>query len=259
MLDRSLFSEVMSDSEVYAAALQIILGQEELKLLTLPQAEKEVKTVPWLRAIRLDVYAIDEDGTVYDTEMQAQPNNELRKRSRYYQSLINSSLLSPGTRNFNELKDVCVIMITPFDLFGLNRYFYTFVPSCKEEELELGDGAVRIFLNTHGKNDDEITPELREFLHYVEFGDDEFAETCGSDRLKKIHACVNRVKSSEEAGVKFMQKWIERIEYLEKGREEGVRNALYKLMQKQHMTAEEALDFLEVPEGERDKYLKQCE
>lgn len=102
LLDRFLFSETMSDPEAYTATLQIILGQEKLKLLAPPQAEREVKTTPWLRSIRLDVYAVNEEGTVYDTEMQAQPRNDLRRRSRYYQSLIDSSLLSPGTRDFNE-------------------------------------------------------------------------------------------------------------------------------------------------------------
>lgn len=64
LLDRFLFSEVMSDPEAYTAALQIILGQDELRLLTPPQAEREVKTIPWLRSIRLDVYAVDEHGTI---------------------------------------------------------------------------------------------------------------------------------------------------------------------------------------------------
>ena len=146
LLDRFLFSEVMSDPEAYTATLQIILRQDELKLLTASQAEKEIKTAPWLRSIRLDVYAVDEYGTVYDTEMQAKQRNDLRKRSRYYQSLIDSSLLGPRTRDFNELNDVCVIMIMPFDLFGLDKYYYTFVPCCKEDKnLELEDGQSGFF------------------------------------------------------------------------------------------------------------------
>ena len=155
----------------------------------------------------------------------------------------------------------------PFDLFGLDKYFYTFVPCCKEEKtLELEDGATRIFLNTRGKNDDEISPELREFLRYVESADEKLVEESSSDRLKKIHACVNQIKVSEEAGVKFMRKWIERMEFLEEGREEGLEmgralerlNMLQKLMQKQHMTAEEAMNFLEIPEAERGTYLEKC-
>ncbi len=263
LLNRFLFSEVMSDPEVYTATLQIILGEDELKLLAGSQAEKEIKTAPWLRSIRLDVYAVDEHGTVYDTEVQARKTNDLRKRSRYYQSLIDSSLLSPGTRDFNQLNNVCVIMIMPFDLFGLDKYYYTFVPCCKEDKsLELKDGAVRIFLNTRGKNDDEITPELKEFLRYVESADDEFVEKSSSDRLKKIHACVNRIKSSEEAGVKFMQKWLDQIDFFEDGKELGLEmgrventlSTLRKLMQKQNMTPEEALDFLEIPKDEWQTY-----
>lgn len=260
LLDRFLFSETMSDPEAYTAALQIILGQDDLRLLTQPQAEKEVKTVPWLRSIRLDIYAIDERGTVYDTEMQAQMNNDLRRRIRYYQGVLDSSLLSPGTRDFNELNDVCVIMIMPFDLFGQDKYVYTFVPCCKEDKnLELDDGAVRIFLNTRGKNDDEISQELKAFLHYVESPDGEFVENSSSDRLKKIHASVNRIKSSEEAGLKFMRQWIERMDYLAEGREQATLDSLCKLIQKKHMTAEEAVDFLEIPELERKTYLEKLE
>lgn len=198
---------------------------------------------------------MNEEGTVYDTEMQAQPRNDLRRRSRYYQSLIDSSLLSPGTRDFNELKDVYVIMIMPFDLFGLDKYFYTFVPTCKEEKtLELEDGAIRIFLNTRGKNDDEITPELKAFLRYVESPDGEFVEKSGSDRLKKIHACVNRVKLSEEAGVRFMRHWIERIEYLEEGRAESLLESIRNLMETLQLTEEQAMAALKIPEEERGKY-----
>lgn len=36
-------------------------------------------------------------------------------------------------------------------------------------ELTLEDGATRIFLNTRGTNDDEVSKELREFLHYLEW------------------------------------------------------------------------------------------
>ncbi|MBQ4563692.1 MAG: hypothetical protein IJA58_04335 [Lachnospiraceae bacterium] len=85
---------------------------------------------------------------------------------------------------------------------------YTFVPCYKEDRaIDLEDGAVRIFLNTRGKNDHEITPELKDFLRYVESTGDECVENSGSERLKKIHACVNRVKSSEETGVRLMRHW----------------------------------------------------
>ena len=122
LLDKFLFDQTMDIPEAHEAALQIILGQDTLKLLVPSQTEKEVRTAPWLRSIRLDVYALDEQGTVYDTEMQAEYRNDLVKRSRYYQSLIDASLLSPGIVSFNELNNTCIIMITPFDLFGERKF-----------------------------------------------------------------------------------------------------------------------------------------
>ena len=48
---------------------------------------------------------------------------------------------------------------------------------------------------------------------------------------------------SEEAGVKFMRQWIERMEFLEEGRIQERLDLLRKLIQRQHMTAEEAVSF----------------
>ena len=107
---------------------------KELTLLTPAQTEKELRTAPWLRSIRLDVYALDKELSVYSTEMQKEYRNDLVKRSRYYQSLIDSPLLEPGSVNFNQLNNTYMILIMPFDLFGLGRYCYTFQNCCREEK-----------------------------------------------------------------------------------------------------------------------------
>ena len=268
LLDKFLFDETMDHPEAHEALLQIILGREGLKLMTPSQTEKEFRTMPWLRSIRVDVYALDQSGTVYDTEMQAEHRTDLAKRSRYYQGLIDSSLLEPGSVSFNKLNNTYIIMITPYDLFGESKYCYTFVPCCKEDKsVELLDGSIRIFLNTKGTNNDEVSQELIDFLHYVESTDEKIAVTSKSDRIKQIHACVSRIKSSEEAGVKYMQKWeekiIEREKALAEGRQEGrqegksemIISSMHKLMEKMNMTAAEALDFLEVPKDEWERYL----
>ena len=108
---------------------------KELTLLTPAQTEKELRTAPWLRSIRLDVYALDKELSVYSTEMQKEYRNDLVKRGRYYQSLIDSPLLEPGSVNFNQLNITYMILIMPFDLFGLGRYCYTFQNCCREEKV----------------------------------------------------------------------------------------------------------------------------
>ena len=154
--------------------------------------------------------------------MQQNWRDDLEKRSRYYQGLLDSSLLVPGEQSYNALNDTYIIMIMPFDLFGKGRYQYTIKAFCEEDkEVQMQDGATRIFLNTHGKNKEEVRPELIEFLNYVENTNELQGETFHSEKVTKIQKAVQQIKSNEEIGVKYMQKWEEIAEAREEGREEG--------------------------------------
>lgn len=232
LLDRFLFAEVMDDPECSKEVLEIILGKE-IQLLPKKQTEKEVRIASWLKSIRLDVYSADEEGTVYDTEMQQDHRYDLEKRSRYYQGLLDSSLLVPGEQSYNALNDTYIIMIMPFDLFEKGRYQYTIKAFCEEDkEIQIQDGATRIFLNTHGKNKEEIRPELIEFLNYVEKTNELQEETFRSEKVTKIQRAVQQIKSNEEIGVKYMQKWEEIAEARAEGREEGREQLLINQIQK---------------------------
>lgn len=64
--------------------------------------------------------------------------------------------------------------------------------------------------------------------------DESLANVPGNERLKKIHECVEKIKSSEEMGVRFMQSWeekvIERQEGKAEGRAEGKAEAIIDLL-----------------------------
>ena len=248
LFDKFLFDETMDIPEAHEAVLQIIFGDDNLKLLTPAQTEKEIRTAPWLRSIRLDVYAIDQEKRIYNTEAQKAEKKDLVKRSRFYQSLIDSSLLEPGEISFNQMNDTCIIMITPFDLFGEERYQYTFRSRCDENPaLLMEDGAIRIFLNSHGKNPEEVSPELIELLKYMESTDAVLAENSANEKLKKIHKHVSQIKASEEIGVKYMQKWEEKVLDREEGRAEGRASEIYIIrnqIEQVHRTPEETAELL---------------
>lgn len=219
--NRFLFDEVTEDEQTHRDILEIIFGKE-IPLLTKNQTEKELRISPLVRSIRMDVFAMDEARSIYNTEMQNEKRLDLAKRSRYYQSLIDTGLLESGIPDYNLLNQSFIIIIMTFDLFGYNKYMYTFEPCCREvPECLLADGATRIFLNTKGKNDDEVSRELAEFLHYIEDTSDEAAEKSGSERIKRIHDRVCKVKVNEEIGVKYMQAWEERYYERQEGKEEG--------------------------------------
>ena len=219
LLDRFLFAEVMEDTKTFENVLSIILGQD-ISIAGRPQTEHESRTSPLKRQVRLDVWAEDESDTVYNVEAQKENTKNLPHRSRFYQALIDSKLLLPGEVDFSNMKDCYSIIIAPFDLFGKGLYQYTFQMTCNETGQTLDDGAVRIFFNTHGKNPEAISPELRELLYYMEHTTENIS--CSTPRLQEIQSHVNIVKSSEEIGVKYMQEWEEKILEKRKARAEGL-------------------------------------
>lgn len=111
------------------------------------------------------------------------------------------------------LNEVLIIMITPFDLFGYDLYRYTFQMTREEvPELKLDDGATRIFLNTHGKHPEFVSPELIELLKYMEHSTERIVKTCESDRIQAMHKRICQIKASEKTEVKYMQTWEEKIQ-----------------------------------------------
>lgn len=49
-----------------------------------------------------------------------------------------------------------------------------------------------------------------QFFYYLEHTNDETAMNTNSERIKRIHQRVRRVKTSEEAGARYVQAWEER-------------------------------------------------
>ncbi len=211
LLDRFLFAEAVEDQEIMEIILEIILGKEII-LKHLPQAEKEKRGFYWGKHVKLDVWAKDVDDNVYDTEVQKRDTKDLPKRSRLYNSIIDSKLLKSGSKSYNELSDIYIIIITPFDLFGKGLYKYTFEMVCEEiPDIKLSDGAIRIFLNTQGFDSTGVSHELVELLKYFENTTKDTVSDTSSEKIRKLQEKIDEIKSSEEIGVKFMNLWEEKL------------------------------------------------
>ena len=209
LLDKFLFDETMEDKEAYQAAIGILL-ENEVELLEKPETEKEFRVSPQLWEVRLDV-----------------------------------SLLEPGSKDFNLLNESCFILIAPFDVFGRGLYRCTFEGVCREcPDLKLEDGAVRIFINTKGRNREDFSREFLDFMEYIGKTTDETAERAAGNRIKKIHERVRSVRKSEKAGVKYMQRWEELAYAREDGDLQRVVSLVCKKIKK-NKTLEEITDDLE--------------
>lgn len=202
-----LFAAAMQDEEICKNVLEITLNRKISKVKA--HAEHAVFLNSEFRSVRFDVYASGEDEVSYDVEMQNENTRNLPKRCRYYQSELDMSALKPG-EDYNALKPSYIIFICTFDPFGKGRYRYVFEEYCKDADIVLGDETQKIFFNTNGTDNENVTPELRQFFAYLKNSTEEVANMQNDERIQKIHERVKYIKRNREleAGYMTMEEYI---------------------------------------------------
>jgi len=266
LMDDYMFAQVMRDTRHLKPLLQFVL-QVPIAKIELIEPQKTEKEGYDSKGIRLDLYVTDEQGVVYNVEVQTTSKKHLPKRMRYYQSTIDISILRPGV-DYKELRKTFVIFICNYDPFGRNRYVYTFENICREEpDLLFGDETVKVIVNTRGEIG-EISEELKEVIRYLNDG------TVSGQYSQELDTAVTAVKSNEERRLEYMTLAMHdmeiREEALEEGRQEGrqegreegftkgkdeerlfnIRNAMKKL----NLSVEKAMDFMDIPAEDQPKY-----
>ena len=215
IMDDYLFGIVMGDMRNLKPLLEAVLGVRIKKIKTV-ETQRSEKPGYKSRGIRMDLYAEDDEGQLFNAEVQKVDKGNLPKRIRYYQSTIDITVLAPGA-DYKKLRKSCVIFICGFDYFKKDRYLYTFSNSCREDPgLELEDETLKIVVNITGKVGD-ISPELREIIHYFQTGEP------GGAYTRQLEEAVNKVKTSEERRREYMIAMCREMEIREEGREEGIR------------------------------------
>lgn len=86
----------------------------------------------------------------------------------------------------------------------------------KEFRKNVWSRQVRLDVCTKG-----VSQELIDLLHYFEKTTDINAAASSSDKIRRLHEKVSRIKDSEEIGIKFMNEWEEKMLERKEGREEG--------------------------------------
>lgn len=131
--DFALFLSVMKVKAAYEDVLSIILDEPDLKLKEV-KVEQVILNKSGKRAIRLDAWALDLWDRQFDMEMQNDTDgDDVRKRSRFYQSMIDTPVLKSGKQTrYKNLPSTVIIFITQEDIFGRDLAMYTFSERCEE-------------------------------------------------------------------------------------------------------------------------------
>ena len=231
LLDDFLFGSVVSYpgiGEQFARILLRIIFQKEFGKLTVISQKNYYGIDTDKHGARLDVYLEEnasedspENVTIYDVEPEKKDSEKvvtsLPKRVRFYHARIDSENLKSG-RDYHALKNVIIIMITPYDPFGLNRMVYTIQNGCVEEpQMSYDDGAKTLFLYTKGTAGNP-PEELRQFLFYFEHTT---KANASNEDLKEMQAMVETVKRDKEVTIGYMKTFEKEQFLLDQGREEG--------------------------------------
>ena len=84
--------------------------------------------------------------------------------------------------------------------------------SCDEiPGLKLHDGATRIFLNTHGTDEEGVSEELIQLLRYFEQTTEENAAGSHSQKIENLQKRVEEIKKNEEVGIRYMNAFEEKM------------------------------------------------
>ena len=210
--DDFMFREVMENHpEICQELAELLTGRKVLEV-RLPEAQKEEKFLYKGRGVRFDIYFEDQANTVYDIEMQTVVRTSIKKRSRYYSSMLDMDHLRQHM-SYSELPDTYIVFICLDDPFHRDSVRYTFRETCEElPDLKLEDGSTIIFINSKGK--DGASPELQDFLEYLN------GRLPKSDLTEAIDRAVRDQKEDERGRRKYMTLQEHYDEEREEGREE---------------------------------------
>ena len=217
--DDFMFGKVMEDTEVCRKVLETLL-QREIGKLTAPEKQKDLKFTREGKPIRLDIFSREAvSGAMFDAEMQNLGKKRvedlaLPKRSRYYQSLIDSNELRKNAK-YSELKDSNVIFICTFDPFGEGRYRYSFSETCEEnKDLFLLSGTAKIFYNTKATGDD-IPEAVKRLFEYINTGEPV------NELTHEIEGIIEHARLNSEWGSEYMKEYVLLMDAKQEGIEEG--------------------------------------
>ena len=145
LMDDTYFTKYFDGStECASLLLSVLLGRKDLKVT-------KATTQKWIeggdkRSVKLDIYARDGSGRIYDVEIQRARRGASRKRARFYSAMLDADYLDKGGK-FKELPESYVIFITERDAIGKGRAMYRIDRRIDGTFEDFGDGAHILYVS----------------------------------------------------------------------------------------------------------------
>ena len=223
------FMSVVFDGDIQLTefTLRILLSRDDIKVKSV-MSQKEKRNL-FGRSVRLDILAEDDNGKLYNVEVQRVDKGASPKRTRYNLSILDSHILQ-RSENIDLLPNIYIIFITENDYYDCGMPIYEVEKTIKNTNLTFDDGCHIMYVNGAYRADDAIG----HLMH-------DFAETNAGEMYYSEIAKRVRKHKQEEQGAKTMCRIFE--EYGDEIRVELVEN----LLRQNKLTNEEISVVAKIP------------
>ena len=239
LLDDDFMAKVFEDKACAELLLRIILKKNDLVVKEV-YCQFALKNLQG-RSARLDVFATDSTGKVFNIEVQRSDRGAVAKRARYNAALIDANITEPGDE-YEALNECYVIFITENDVIGAGLPIYHAERVIQETGKPFGDEQHILYVNAQIRDETGLG-KLMHDMWCVEAEDMHYGVL--AERVRYF-------KENEE-GVATMCRAMEEMrndtEFKTK-----VKDAI-QIMKSFNVTAQEALKVLQVPEAEYPRYM----
>ena len=185
-----IFALVMENENVCKKLIERVINRK-IKRLTKIEPERSIFNGIDTHSIRLDVLAEDEDGRLFDIEMQTGHFNHLPLRFRGYQSIIDGKYWRRGNK-YKELRETYIIFFCTNDPFKKGLPVYEFEPICKQDPKLKFDSRTH-WLVLNAKAYDSAVEHLSALLKYMATG-----KTSSDSLVKEIDKEVDEINHNAE-------------------------------------------------------------
>ena len=211
--DDFMFGVVMQNKELCKEALECMLGFK-IDHIEYSEPQRAVAPLYTAHAIRLDVYVKDSN-RIYDVEIQNKDEQDIGRRSRYYQGMMDVDSLLKG-EDYSELKESIVIFLCRFDPFKKGIPCYTVRRTCKEDSSVFVDDAAIVQIFNCTAYDKIENESLRAFLKFVQTNKAE------SDFTRRLDKMVETQKKVEELKKTYLSWSLHDSDVRREGKREGI-------------------------------------
>ena len=243
LTDDFMFCQVFSEYPNLCKRLLESILCEEISEITINK--QHAVTSGAFKDVRLDVFVQTMTGAKFDIEMQNRWMQEIPRRMRYYQGMIDNESLGKGD-DYSKLPETKIIFITRDDIIGKMQNVYCFkYTSCDSNRIVLEDGTEKIIVCAKG-NYQGITDDLRSLLLYMT---GEFTEY--SEFAEEVDKAISEVKKLGLGRSQYMSWSTSLSDAKREAREEGREDNAYhgvKSMLSHGFSLHDAFLYMNVPE-----------